>query len=291
MRTHFLLGRSTWQWCLVALAQAVPLAGCGGAAAPSEPAKSAVAPPAKVAAAPADEPKSDAPSAPSAPERSAGLERVLPTECVKGVEPCATPSKFVEQVCRGKYPDLALAMFSKGTPWRRGYVKVETLEPVNMFDGERGDQWLSFGEEVLILRTRGGGGHGGVQVSGPTDVDILRWDGTCATIRQEMLAQWPTNTTIITPRISWKYLDEPIQEALLADKWVQNTSAKERPACRGSTMKSPDAACDKASRKLTEAITVALRGGLALPTPEKLPAWHEPEAGGPVSQADVQPGR
>ncbi len=294
MRTHFLQGRSKWQLSLVTLAQAASLAGCGGAAAPSEPAKTAAAPPVKVVTAPAAEPKSDVPAGPSDPRAAspaAGLERVLPTECVKGVEPCATPSKFVEQVCRGKYPDLALAMFSKGTPWRRGYVKVETLEPVNMFDGERGDQWLSFGEEVLILRTRGGGGHGGVQVSGPTDVDILRWDGTCATIRQEMLAQWPTNTTIITPRIAWKYLDEPIQEALLADKWVQNTSAKERPACRGSTMKSPDAACDKASRKLTEAITVALRGGLTLPTPEKLPAWREPEAGGPVSRADVQPGR
>jgi hypothetical protein len=230
-------------------------------------------------------------SGPTAAPPAAGLERVLPTECTKGVEPCATPSKFVEQACRGKYPDLALAMFSKGTPWRRGYIKVETLEPVNMYDGERGDQWLSFGEEVLILRTRGPGGRAGVQVSGPTDVDILRWDGTCATIRQEMLAQWPTNTSVITPRISWKYLDEPIQEALLADQWVRNTSAKERPACRGSTMKSPDAVCDKASRKLTDAITVALRGGLVLPTPEKLPAWREPEAGGAVSRAELQPGR
>ena len=33
----------------------------------------------------------------------------------------------MERVCHGKYPDLALAMFEKGTPWRRGYVKVETL--------------------------------------------------------------------------------------------------------------------------------------------------------------------
>jgi hypothetical protein len=92
-----------------------------------------------------------------------------------------------------------------------------------------------------------------------------------------MLAPYPTNTTVFTPRIAWKYLGEPTQEALLGDQWVKNTSAKERPACRGSTMKSPDAACDKASRKLTEAITVALRGGLVLPTPEKLPAWQDAE--------------
>jgi hypothetical protein len=43
---------------------------------------------------------------------------------------------------------------------------------------------------------------------------------------------------------------------------VQAASDKERPACRGSTMKHPDAACDKASRRLTDVITVALRGGL-----------------------------
>lgn len=281
MRTHFLSGRSMWQM-MAAATGAVVISGCGGAA-PSAPAKTAAAPPVRVASAESPtrvtdaRPEAAAPAALAAPAKPE-LGRALPTECVKGVEPCATPSKFVEQVCRGRYPDLALSMFSKGTPWRRGYLKVETLEPVNMYDGERGEEWLKFGEEVLVLRTRGPGGHGGVQVSGPTDVDILRWDGTCATIRQEMLAPYPTNTTVFTPRIAWKYLDEPTQEALLGDQWVKNTSAKERPACRGSTMKSPDAACDKASRKLTEAITVALRGGLAVPTPEKLPAWQELEA-------------
>jgi len=282
MRTHFLSGRSTLQMTVADAASAAFLSGCGGAA-PSEPAKSAAAPPVRVASAQSPtrvtdaQPEAPAASTPAASPSRSDLGRALPTECAKGVEPCATPSKFVEQVCRGRYPELALSMFSKGTPWRRGYLKVETLEPVNMYDGERGEEWLKFGEEVLVLRTRGGGGHGGVQVSGPTDVDILRWDGTCATIRQEMLAPYPTNTSIFTPRIAWKYLAEPTQEALLADQWVKNTSAKERPACRGSTMKNPDAACDKASRKLTEAITVALRGGLALPTPEKLPAWQDPD--------------
>ncbi|HEV8550003.1 MAG TPA: hypothetical protein VGQ57_13260, partial [Polyangiaceae bacterium] len=203
------------------------------------------------------------------------LARVMPSGCEPGVEPCSAPAKFVEQVCHGKYPDLALVMFSKGTPWRRGYLKVEKLEPVNIYEGERSDDWLAFGEEVVILRTRGPSGHGGVQVSGPTDVDVLRWDGTCATIRQEMLAQWPTNTSVLTARVVWKYLSEPVQQALLGDKWVAQRSEPERTACRGSTMKHPDAACDKASRKLTEAITVALRGGLALPVPEKLPAWRE----------------
>ena len=281
MRTQILSGRSMWHVVGTGALLAVPLSGCGGAA-PQKPAEVA-APAARVAEAkPAAEEQAAGGTTAEAPvetkKATPTLVRALPTACESGVEPCSAPSRFVEQVCHGRYPDLALVMLSKGTPWVRGYVKVETLEPVNIYEGERSEQWLSFGEEVLVLRTRGPGGHGGVQVSGPTDVDILRWDGTCATIRQEMLAQYPTNTSIATPRIAWKYLSEPIQAALLTSQWVQAASEKERPACRGSTMKHPDLACDKASRKLTDTITVALRGGLALPVPEKLPAWRDEQA-------------
>lgn len=281
MSTRLGLGRTAWRRVLASGFLALPLSGCGGAQVASE--SKAKAPPVQVAAANAA-PVSDVSGSPapeSAPEEteaaapaSAGSAAPsIPKTCEPDTEPCGAPMKFVEQLCRGKYQDLALVMHSKGTPWRRGYLKVEKLEPVNIYEGERSDEWLKFGEEVLILRTRGPGSRGGVQVSGPTDVDILRWDGTCATIRQEMLAQWPTNTTILTPRIAWKYLGGGTQEALLQNDLVKHLSEKERPACRGSTMKSPDAACDKASRKLTDAITVALRGGLALPEPAKLPAW------------------
>jgi hypothetical protein len=281
MRDEVRSGRPMWQRVLTGALQAVPLAGCGGGAhAIAEPASST--PSVQVASAqttratdasPAQPAKADAEPAETSSEALPVAEGKVPNECVAGSEPCDAPAKFVEQVCRGKYQDLALSMHAKGTPWRRGYVKVEKLEPVNIYAGERSEEWLRFGEEVLILRTRGPGGGGGVQVSGPTDVDVLRWDGTCATVRQEMLAQYPTNTTIATPRIAWKYLATPTQEALVANGVVKHYSEKERPACRGSTMKSPDAACDKASRKLTDAITVALRGGLVLPTPAKLPVW------------------
>ncbi len=201
---------------------------------------------------------------------------IVPTSCAEGVGPCSTPAKFVERVCRGKYPELALVLLAKGTPWRRGYVKAQTVEPVNTYDGERSDEWLTFGEEVLILRTHGpSGGPTRVQISGPTDVDVLRWDGTCATIRQEMLAPHATDTRLLTARVTWKYLDTPIQDALLKNPVVQLYSARERPACRGSTMKHPDAPCDRASRKLTDAIAVAVRSGIPLPTPAKVPSWAD----------------
>ncbi|HTQ06666.1 MAG TPA: hypothetical protein VMI54_22575 [Polyangiaceae bacterium] len=285
MRERIGSGRPWLRGVRAAVLLAVPLVGCGGARVAEAPAQVATRAAAPVPSAPAVVPASTPAPTPSdadaanAPADDATDDtktvRTVPTACEPESSPCSTPAKFVEQVCRGKYPDLALAMFEKGTPWRRGYVKVETLEPVNMYDGERSENWLSFGEEVLVLRTRGPGAAARVQVSGPTDVDILRWDGTCATIRQEMLAPYPTNTSVLTARIVWKYLDTPTQEALLADHWVQSASEKERPLCHGSTMKHPDAPCDKASRKLTDAIAVAVRGGLVLPTPSKIPAWQD----------------
>jgi len=288
MRERIGLGRPMCHGVWAAAVLAVPLFGCGSstqqhvAAAPARAAPATEAPSAPSRAptpaeptAHVDQPTKAADEATSSASADEAAARTLPTACEPGTEPCSTPAKFVEQVCHGKYPAVALALFAKGTPWRRGYVKVETLEPVNMYDGERNENWLSFGEEVLVLRTRGASGKSKVQVSGPTDVDILRWDGTCATIRQEMLAPYPTNTSVLTARIVWKYLDEPTQEALLANHWVQSASDKERPACRGSTMKHPDAPCDKASRKLTDAIAVAVRSGIALPTPSKLPAWQD----------------
>jgi hypothetical protein len=175
-------------------------------------------------------------------------------------------------VCHGRYPDLALYLFAKSTPWQRAYVKMQTLEPVNMYDGARSERWLEFGEEVLVLKRHGGAGKGGVQVSGPVDLDILRLDGTCATVRQEFVAPYMTGAVQVA-RVVWKYVDPGIQEALLSDKAVARASEKERPACKGSTMKSPGAACDKAQKNLSDAIGIALRLGAAVPAPAKVPRW------------------
>ena len=149
---------------------------------------------------------------------------------------------------------------------------MQTLEPVNMYDGARSERWLEFGEEVLILKRHGGEGKGGVQVSGPVDLDILRMDGTCATVRQEFVAPYMTGAVQVA-RVVWKYVDPGIQEALLADRGVARASEKERPACKGSTMKSPGAACDKAQKNLSDAIGIALRLGATVPAPAKVPRW------------------
>jgi hypothetical protein len=203
------------------------------------------------------------------------LTHELPSTC-SGTDGCYPDAAFTERVCRGKFPDLPLAFFKKGAPWQRLYVKAETVEPVNAYGGPRSEMWMNFGEEVVVLRKRGPGAAKGVHMSGPTDLDVLRWDGTCATIREEMFVKYiPGDMT--SPRIVWKYLDDPLQDGLLKNVAVERAQATERKQCRDSSPSQPTPACDKAMRKLTDAIVIAVRLGIELPPAQSGPAWQRAE--------------
>jgi hypothetical protein len=250
------------------------VAACGNAATPEaqEPSSARIIPIATPPEAASDtaaqddaEPVSD----------DANLTREVPTAC-SGTDGCYPDPAFAERVCRGKFPDLPLAFFAKGAPWQRLYVKAETVEPVNAYGGARSPISMHFGEEVVVLRKRGPGSAKGVHMSGPTDLDVLRWDGTCATIREEMFVTYiPGDMT--SPRIVWKYLDDPIQEELLKNAAVERAQVAERKNCRDSSPSQPSPACDKAMKKLTDAIVIAVRLGIELPPIESTPAWHKSE--------------
>jgi hypothetical protein len=266
---------STWNSVVIAMA----FAGTGACG----PQRSAVAP-APEAPAPATRPepaRSARAGTPVLPEPepaaavSPALTRDVPNDCGASAEGCTPPRAFAEKVCRSKYPELALFLFSRGTPWQRLYVKAESVEPVNVYDGERSSRWLGFGEEVLVLRENGPGASQKVVVSGPTDVDVLRWDGTCATIRKEMLVSY-VPAPMDSVRIVWRYLDEDVQEQLLRDELVVRAQAAERTSCRGSSVKNPSPACEKAMKRLTDVIVLALKRekGVVLALPEARPEWR-----------------
>lgn len=248
------------------------VAACGTAAPPEakEPSHSAAAP---VATTPAPASETVAEGGAEAASEDANLTREIPTTC-SGTDGCYPDPAFAERVCRGKFPDLPLAFFAKGAPWQRLYVKAETVEPVNAYGGARSPISMHFGEEVVVLRRRGPGSAKGVHMSGPTDLDVLRWDGTCATIREEMFVTYIPGD-MISPRIVWKYLDDPIQEELLKNAAVQRAQSVERKSCRDSSPSQPSAACDKAMKKLTDAIVIAVRLGIELPPLESAPAWSK----------------
>ncbi len=196
----------------------------------------------------------------------------IPSTCDSHQPGCVPPLRFTQQLCRRRFGNLALYLFSSSSPWERIYVNAPGVEPLNAYGGERSRERLQLGEEVLLLRRHGSSQATGMQVSGPADVDILRWDGTCATIPTELLTEakpW----RVLAARILWKYLDGAIQQALLRDPRVAEALERQDAACHGSSLRSPNKTCDQAILRVTEAVTTALRGGLELPEPHRVPLW------------------
>ncbi len=192
----------------------------------------------------------------------------LPTECKQQGRYCVPPGDFVENLCGNKYPGIAILWFAKGTPWVRRYVKLPVVEPRNTTGGPSSDAKLTWGEEVLILKQHGG--EGSVRVSGAVDYDVLRWDGTCASMSDlEMTANVPGAPK--NAPIAWKYLDSNVQDALLKDTTIQKAEKAEAKACVGKAGTN-GFACDHAERNLNAAIVKAVRAGIELPkTPDRMP--------------------
>ncbi|HLM73190.1 MAG TPA: hypothetical protein VK459_10880, partial [Polyangiaceae bacterium] len=52
------------------------------------------------------------------------MAKELPTTCTPNEAGlCVPPEEWVKRLCGGSFPDVALAMFGKGTPWTRGYLR------------------------------------------------------------------------------------------------------------------------------------------------------------------------
>ncbi len=203
--------------------------------------------------------------------RDSELSAAMPPECAnrKG---CVPPESFARAACHGRYPSMALAMFEKHTPWQRLYLKAVTIEAVNAYGDRSSTAPIVFGEEVLVLRSTPSVGSGKIQVSS-TDIDVLRWDGTCATVARELFSATPMPNMVQS--VEWRLLEDSFQEVLLNSKYVALTYERQRTACKGSSADK----CRKATERLNEAIGVAIRGGITLPTPAKLPKWAAAEPG------------
>ncbi len=154
-----------------------------------------------------------APPAPTAAPEAASAKAVdpddkpsteLPTACAEGDDKiCMPPKAFVKRLCAGFFPDAALIMFKKGTPWTRGYLRLN-VEAWNASGGMSSSDKLVFDEEVLLVAHRSAD-TGGMTVSGASgSYDVLRWDGTCASLMGEEV------TTKLAPAPKHaKILEEP----------------------------------------------------------------------------------
>ena len=193
----------------------------------------------------------------------------LPKSCASDGDLCVPPGDFTERLCLERYPGAAIAMFEKHAPWTRGYIRMREVESVNTLGGPTSETKLVFAEEVIILR-KTGGNAGKAQVSGMGGYLVLRWDGTCSTLSDHELVTWVPAAPRHAP-FPWKYIDTNIQEALLSNDYIREARAAQRKQCKAASLGRQSKACAKATERLNDRIVVAVRSGMDLPTPERLP--------------------
>ncbi len=199
----------------------------------------------------------------------------LPHSCADPVGRCVPPADFVVALCQKRYPAVALAMFEKSAPWQHVFVKVADVAPINVLGGPSGDARLVFLEEVVILRRREIH-YEGMEVEVPDAYDVLRLDGTCASLaRDEFMWKRPVVRPKYAP-VVWRQLDAGMREVLAQNGPVEQAREEQHQACRGSFLAGGGLACKQATQKLAQAIMALLGQGVTLPVPNDLPEWSPP---------------
>lgn len=200
----------------------------------------------------------------------------LPTVCVPSKDPafCTPAAPFVDALCNGSYLDATLALFAKGSPWTRAYLRGD-VDGWYASGGGSARARLAFDEEVLVLRVRQGGTTGVVVGNGSASYDVLRWDGACYTLDAgELTMKAPPHAK--HPPLPFHRFSDATQAALLANDKVRAARALRGKECHGVTTGDVTLACERADHALGEAVIQYVLAGIALPPPAKIPGATSP---------------
>ena len=219
------------------------------------------------------------------------LQAELPRNCMRGETACYPPVEFVRALCKKKYPGVAITMFEKSAPWKHAFVRVKDVAPINSFGGSTSFSRLEFLEEVLLLREREIKQRQMI-VDIPNSYDVLRFDGSCATLAED---EFMTKKPYVRPRyapIIWQQIDARIRQALIQNPKIDQAAEAQTLACRGSFLAGGGEPCKDATQQLARAIVAVLSEGTQLPPPSNLPSWSvassdasQPDPGCPVNHA------
>jgi hypothetical protein len=191
--------------------------------------------------------------------------------CKARGEDCLPPSKWVDKLCSGVHPEVALHMFRGGSPWKRVYSRHRAPA----FNGAGGpsvsDERVEKGEELIALRRNsdGRGSSAGEMTIGDTaGYDLLRWNGSCVTMHDgEYSEQAPRRRE--HARVEWRWLGDPIRSALTSDGTVKDAYVARRKECKGVTFGSVSKKCVEREDSLVAAIVDYVRSGGQLPEPSE----------------------
>lgn len=193
----------------------------------------------------------------------------MPTECLPKDDVCIPPPAWVGRLCQGSYPGVALVMFNGGSPWKRAYVRAKTKAVNATAGGVSGEGFLIPGEEVIVVRSRKQP-KDGMQVSGAGGYDVLRWDGTCATLSDEEVGLQPYGQ-LEAAKVTFRFLDDSMAQALREDERITEAYRNRKKHCKGATMGVVSKECEKWDTQLAATIVQTVRAGMKLPVPDKVP--------------------
>jgi hypothetical protein len=251
---------------ITCFATALALGACASSTPVTEPARTPAEEVPRVAPTKPAEPVPQASPAPASEETSG-----VPTRCSDASSEgfCLPPPYIAKALCNEDWPTLALAMFAKGTPWRRGY-SVTTSAAWNASGGASSNEPMAMYEELLVLRRRGAD-TGGIQVSGAgNSYDVLRWDGSCVTLQDgELTFQTPPKIT--SARVVAKRLEVHVRDALKEAPELEKLFRAHRKECKGVTVGDVSKECEKLDGQLSVAIAMYVRDRGGVPEPRKLP--------------------
>jgi hypothetical protein len=193
----------------------------------------------------------------------------IPADCTaRDHDVCALPTEFVERLCQSMIPEVALALFAKGSPWTRGYATRDTR--AWYVGGARSASSIVFDEELVVLQFRAAENRGLVISGAQGNYDAVRWDGSCVTLDASELTLKKPPKPKVSP-IAWKRLDEKTRELLDADARIRGAEERWTKECHGDAPHASEDACVRAHQSLSDTIAGYVRGGGELHEAPRLP--------------------
>ncbi len=182
----------------------------------------------------------------------------------KGI--CTPSSEVVARLCKRIDPNLALAMFRRGTPWKRVYARGD-MEAWYAQQGRTRPRNIRYAEELIILADRTDAGDG-MKMSGFGNYDVYRWDGSCVSLMTNEVTKFRPSTPDLAT-VQWRQLSSAVQDALTVNKKIAFRNGLRKSACKGRQRHSED--CKYALHDLSRVIADHVWRGGDIPIPKWIP--------------------
>jgi hypothetical protein len=208
---------------------------------------------------------------------AAAADAMLPNptsseSCGDGDTDCMPPEHWVDKLCSGVHPELALHMFRGGSPWKRLYSRA--IAPA--YNGAGGpslsDERIQRGEELIALRRNSDAKRsnaGEMSIGETAGYDLLRWNGSCVTLHDGEFSSKPPRRRLTHARVDWRALGDRVQSTLRENELISRAYLERRRECRGITLGNVTRKCEQQDKSLVAAIVNYVRAGGELPEPSE----------------------